>query len=187
LNIAGSTLWRSFERSNRPPARRKQQPRSTTAAGLKAAINITRASTPRLSPSAQATRSPSTRSRSSSRGACRSGSDDRLACSRARDCIDRTWTLCVGAYSASESDDTSEPSDPLRSFTGAQYRTRPCCNRQRVISRSAIVLQVRTPHISKYWQAAACPRAARKSATYRSPWSPHRQLCCHRQANTQSK
>jgi hypothetical protein len=25
-----------------------------------------------------------------------------------------------------------------------------------------------TPHITKYWQAAACPRAAQKSATYRS-------------------
>ena len=62
----------------------------------------------------------------------------------------------------------------------AQYRTRPCCNR--VISRPAIVLQVPTPHIARHGQAAACPRAARKSATYRSPWSPHRQLCCHRQA-----
>jgi hypothetical protein len=33
-----------------------------------------------------------------------------------------------------------------------------------------------TPHITKYWQAAACPRAAQKSATYRSlrfiQWQP---------------
>jgi hypothetical protein len=57
----------------------------------------------------------------------------------------------------------------------------------RIKQRSAIVLQVPTPHIARHWQAAACPRAARKSATYRSPWSPHRQLCCHRQANPQSK
>jgi hypothetical protein len=57
----------------------------------------------------------------------------------------------------------------------------------RIKQRSTIVLQVPTPHLPGHWQAAACPRAARKSATYRSPWSPHRQLCCHRQANTQSK
>ena len=41
-----------------------------------------------------------------------------------------------------------------------------------IISRSAIVLHVPTPQIFSYWQATACPRAARKSATYRSPRSP---------------
>jgi hypothetical protein len=39
-------------------------------------------------------------------------------------------------------------------------------------SQSAIVLYVPTSQIHGYWQAMACPRAARKSATYRSPRSP---------------
>src|SRR5712692_3412553 len=42
---------------------------------------------------------------------------------------------------------------------------------QGINSRSAIVHYVPTPQIIGYWQAAACPRAARKSATYRSPRS----------------
>ena len=40
------------------------------------------------------------------------------------------------------------------------------------MSRSAIVLYVPTRQLNRYRQAAACPRAARKSATYRSPRSP---------------
>ena len=40
------------------------------------------------------------------------------------------------------------------------------------MSRSAIVLYVSIPQIIRHWQATACPRAARKSATYRSPRSP---------------
>ena len=36
---------------------------------------------------------------------------------------------------------------------------------------SAVVLYVPTPQMFSYWQAAACPRAARKSATCRSPRS----------------
>jgi hypothetical protein len=40
-----------------------------------------------------------------------------------------------------------------------------------LMSRSAIVLYVSTPQIIRHWQATACPRAARKSATYRSPRS----------------
>jgi hypothetical protein len=39
---------------------------------------------------------------------------------------------------------------------------------RRVISRSAMVLYVPTPQVSRYWQAAACPRAAGKSAAYQS-------------------
>src|SRR6476660_5390323 len=40
-----------------------------------------------------------------------------------------------------------------------------------LMSRSAIVLYVSTPQIIRYWQATACPRAAGKPATYRSPRS----------------
>jgi hypothetical protein len=42
---------------------------------------------------------------------------------------------------------------------------------RRQISQSAIVLYVPTPQVRRHWQATACSRAARKSATYRSPRS----------------
>jgi hypothetical protein len=41
-----------------------------------------------------------------------------------------------------------------------------------LMSQSAIVRYVPTPQMFSYWQAAACPRAARKSVTYRNPRSP---------------
>jgi hypothetical protein len=53
---------------------------------------------------------------------------------------------------------------------------------RRQISQSAIVLCVPTPQVFRHWQATACPRAARKSATYRSPRSPYWQPWCRRSA-----
>ena len=49
-----------------------------------------------------------------------------------------------------------------------------------LISQSAIVLYVPTPQMFGYRQAAACLRAAQKSATYRSPRSPCWQPWCRR-------
>jgi Domain of unknown function (DUF4167) len=44
-----------------------------------------------------------------------------------------------------------------------EHRTAPLEPDQHIISRSVIVLYVTTPQLTKYRQAAACPRAARKS------------------------
>jgi len=43
-----------------------------------------------------------------------------------------------------------------------------------------------TPHMIRYRQAAACPRAAQKSATFRSLRSPQWQSWCRRQAQFNS-
>ena len=51
-----------------------------------------------------------------------------------------------------------------------------------LMSQSAIVLYVPTSQVFRYWQAAACSRAARKSATYQSPPSPYWQPWCRRSA-----
>jgi hypothetical protein len=39
---------------------------------------------------------------------------------------------------------------------------------QPIISRCAIVVYARAPQLVRHWQARTCPRAAQKSATYRS-------------------
>jgi hypothetical protein len=61
---------------------------------------------------------------------------------------------------------------PLASQAGDDASTKETVFSSALISQSAIVLYVPTPQMFRYWQAAACPRAARKSATYRSPRSP---------------
>jgi len=43
----------------------------------------------------------------------------------------------------------------------------------RIISQSPIVLYVWTPHLKRYWQAAACPRAARKIGDVPKSPVPH--------------
>ena len=67
------------------------------------------------------------------------------------------------------------------------YQTHSIIEPIGIISRSAIVLYVPGPQLTRHWQAAACPRAARKSATYRSLRSPHWQPWCRRQAHTTPK
>jgi len=49
---------------------------------------------------------------------------------------------------------------------------------------TAIVLYVSTPQMPGYRQAAACPRAAQKTATFRSLRSPQWQHWCRRQAQS---
>ena len=70
----------------------------------------------------------------------------------------------------------------LASQAGDDASTKETASSSALISQSAIVLYVPTPQLFGYWQAAACPRAARKSATYRSPRSPYWQPWCRRSA-----
>ena len=60
----------------------------------------------------------------------------------------------------------------LASKAGNDASAKETASSSALMSRSVIVLYVPTPQMFSYWQAAACPRAARKSATYRSPRSP---------------
>ena len=60
----------------------------------------------------------------------------------------------------------------LASQAGDDASTKETASSSALMSQSAIVLYVPTPQMFSYWQAAACPRAARKSATYRNPRSP---------------
>jgi hypothetical protein len=60
----------------------------------------------------------------------------------------------------------------LDSQAGDDASTKETASSLALMSQSAIVLYVPTPQMFSHWQAAACPRAARKSATYRNPRSP---------------
>jgi hypothetical protein len=60
----------------------------------------------------------------------------------------------------------------LASKAGDDASTKETASSSALMSQSAIVLYVPTSQVFRYWQAAACSRAVRKSATYRSPRSP---------------
>ena len=92
----------------------------------------------------------------------------RFACQLASSRVERER---VGAIRTAQRTAVRMPLRPrlLASQAGDDASTKETASSLALISQSAIVLYVPTTQMFSYWQAAACPRVARKSATYRSP------------------
>jgi hypothetical protein len=93
------------------------------------------------------------------------------------------WEVVIGrSASSGKGNGLERPAATSSPESGSDAGTKEIASSSALISQSAIVLYVPTPQIFGYWQAAACLRAAQKSATYRSPRSTCWQPWCRRSA-----